>query len=94
MVAKKTALEHLSQIVAEHPHSPASMRVTVTVGELRDLKSRIDLLTDTVVGAAALYAGELDGPEASYVAEGLHLTATELVDTTPRLKGAYMGGDL
>jgi hypothetical protein len=45
MAGKQTALERLDQIVAEHPHSPASTRVTVTVGDLRDWKARLDRLT-------------------------------------------------
>ena len=41
----KTALARLSQLLAEHPHSPGSKRVPVTLEDLRDLKSRIDRLT-------------------------------------------------
>jgi hypothetical protein len=41
----KTALERLSQLLAEHPHSPGSKRVTVTLGDLRELRDRIDRLT-------------------------------------------------
>lgn len=45
MAAKKSAVERLDQIVAEHPRSPASMRVTITLGDARDLKARLDWLT-------------------------------------------------
>jgi hypothetical protein len=45
MAGKKTALERLAQLVAEHPHSPAGMRVTITLGDARDLKNRLDWLT-------------------------------------------------
>jgi hypothetical protein len=41
----KTALDRLGQIVAEHPRSPASTRVTITLGDARDLKARLDWLT-------------------------------------------------
>jgi hypothetical protein len=40
----KTALDRLDQIVAEHPHSPGSKRVPVTLEDLRDLKARLDWL--------------------------------------------------
>ena len=45
MAGRKTALERLDQIVAEHPRSPGSLRVPVTLGDLRDLKARLDWLT-------------------------------------------------
>lgn len=48
----KTALERLDQIVAEHPHSPASTRVSMTLGDLRDLGARIDWLTAECAAAA------------------------------------------
>jgi hypothetical protein len=41
----KTALARLSQLLAEHPHSPGSLRVTVTLGDLRELRDRIEWLT-------------------------------------------------
>jgi hypothetical protein len=44
MATKKTAVERLAQIVAEHPRSPASTRVTITLGDARDLKHRLDWL--------------------------------------------------
>jgi hypothetical protein len=44
MAAKKTALERLDRIVAEHPRSPGSLRVPVTLDDLRDLKARLDWL--------------------------------------------------
>jgi hypothetical protein len=88
----KTALERLAQIVAEHPHSPGSQRVSLTLGEVRDLNARIAMLTDTVVMAAALWFEEIKDPrEADYASECLHETATDLVKTTPRLKGAFKG---
>jgi hypothetical protein len=40
----KSALDRLTQLVAEHPHSPASTRVSLTLGEVRDLKWRLDWL--------------------------------------------------
>lgn len=53
----KTALDRLDQIVAEHPHSPASTRVSLTLGDVRDLKRRIERLTaelrDATDGEAA-----------------------------------------
>jgi hypothetical protein len=78
MAAKKTALEHLAQIVAEHPHSPVGTRVPVTVGELRDLSTRIDWLSDMVVSAAALHTGRLSRQESEYVEEELLLVAADL----------------
>lgn len=44
MAGKKTAVERLDQIVAEHPRSPGSLRVPVTLEDLRDLKARLDWL--------------------------------------------------
>jgi hypothetical protein len=44
-MATKTALERLSQLLAEHPHSPGSLRVTVTLGDLREPRDRLDWLT-------------------------------------------------
>lgn len=49
----KTALDRLAQILDEHPHSPASTRVSMTLGEARDLKARIDWLTDELHDAKA-----------------------------------------
>lgn len=48
----KSALDRLAQIVAEHPHSPGSTRVTLTLGEVRDLKRRLDWLTAECAAAA------------------------------------------
>jgi hypothetical protein len=39
----KTALDRLTQLLAEHPHSPGSQRVTLA--DLRELRDRIDWLT-------------------------------------------------
>jgi hypothetical protein len=91
-MAKQTAFEHLDQILAEHPHSPASTRIPVTLGELRDINGRLVMLTDMVVTAAALWFEQItDRREADYASECLHETASELVKTTPRLKGAFKG---
>jgi hypothetical protein len=90
MASKMTAVEHLEQIVEEHPHSPGSQRVSLTLGEVRDLKAQIAMLTDTVVMAAALYFEEItDEREAGYASEVLHETAQGLVRSTPRLKGGH-----
>jgi hypothetical protein len=77
-MAKRSALDHLDQIVVEHPHSPASTRIPVTLGELRDLKTRIDRLADMVASAAALQAGELSRQEGEYVEEELRVVAADL----------------
>jgi hypothetical protein len=53
----KSALDRLDQIIAEHPHSPGSQRVTLTLGEVRDLKSRIDRLTAEHEAAAETGGG-------------------------------------
>ena len=53
MVGRKTALARLSQLLAEHPHSPGSLRVPVTLGDLRDLHARITWLTDELHDAKA-----------------------------------------
>jgi hypothetical protein len=92
MPTKKTAVERLEQIVEEHPHSPASTRVSLTLGEVRDLRAKLAMLTDGVVGAAALYFGELDSRDEPYASEELCQMALDLVKTTPRLKGAFKGG--
>ena len=93
MPAKKTALDRLDQIAAEHPHSPASTRVTLTLGEVRDLKARNAWLTDTIVMAAELWFEEITDPsERDYASECLHETAADLVKSTPRLKGAFKTG--
>lgn len=92
MAGKKTAIEEVAQILEEHPHSPASTRVSVTLGVLRDIAAKNAMLTDTVVMAAALWFEEIkDQREADYASECLHETATDLVKTTPRLKGAFKG---
>lgn len=84
MAGKKAALERLTQLVAEHSHSPAGTRVSVTVGELRDLSARIDWLSDMVVSAAALHTGRLSSQESEYVEEELLLIAAELEKSGPR----------
>jgi hypothetical protein len=45
VAGKQSALARLSQLLAEHPHSPGSLRVPVTLGDLRELRDRIDWLT-------------------------------------------------
>jgi hypothetical protein len=91
-MAAKTAFEHLDQILAEHPHSPASTRIPVTLGELRDINGRLVMLTDMVVTAAALWFDQIkDQREADYASECLHETASDLVKTNPRLRGAFDG---
>lgn len=92
MASKKTAVERLDQIVEEHPHSPASQRVSLTLGEVRDLKAKLAMLADAVVGAAALYFGELDSRYEPVASEELQEMALDLVRSTPRLKGAFKGG--
>lgn len=93
MPAKKTALEHLSTIVEDHARSLASTRVTITVGEARDLYAKIAMLTDTVVMAAELWFEEIKDPrEADYASECLAETAADLVKANPRLKGAFKSG--
>lgn len=54
----------------------------------------IAMLEDAVVGAAVLWFGEkpAGGPDQGYLSECLHLTASQIVNTVPRLKGAYKGG--
>jgi hypothetical protein len=89
----KTAVERLDQIVTEHPHSPGSQRVSLTLGEVRDLKARLDWLADMVVAAAALNSGELSRQEREYVEEELRLVAADLAKSGPRyIPGKFKGG--
>lgn len=91
MSTQKT-LNRLDQIAEEYPHSPASTKVQLTLGEVRDIKARIAWLTDTVVMAAALWFEEIkDQREADYASESLHEVALDLVRENPRLKGAFKG---
>jgi hypothetical protein len=93
MATKQTAFEHLGTVVEDHARSLASTRVTITVGEARDLYAKIAMLTDTVVMAAELWFDEIkDQREADYASECLHETAADLVKANPRLKGAFRGG--
>lgn len=91
MATKQTALEHLNTIVEDHARSLGSTRVTITVGEARDLYAKIAMLTDTVVMAAELWFEEIkDDRERDYASECLHETAADLVKSTP--KGAFKTG--
>jgi hypothetical protein len=91
-MAALKAIEHLDQIAAGHPHSPASTRVQLTLGEVRDLNARITWLTDSLVAAAALWFGEIEDPsERDYASEELHEIALDLVRENPRLKGGFRG---
>lgn len=61
--------------------------------EVRRLRAREAMLTDTVVTAAAVIFEEIPrGPELDYATEDVHLTAMDLVAANPRLSGAYRGG--
>lgn len=92
MAGKQTAFEYLDRVLAEHPHSPASTRIPVTLGELRDINGQLVMLTDAVVTAAALWFEQIeDQREADYASECLHETASDLVKNNPRLKGAFDG---
>lgn len=87
------AVQQLEKIVQDNAGKTGKLRFTLTLDELRDLNARITMLTDSVVGAAALHFGEIkDSSEASYASEELHLTASDLVREFPRLAGGYKGG--
>jgi hypothetical protein len=60
---------------------------------IRELEAKVAMLTDTVVMAACLWFGEMEGSEANYASEVLHETASDLVRNNPRLAGAYKGAD-
>lgn len=89
-MSTQEAINRLDRITEERPHSPASTKVTLTLGEVREIKARIAWLTDTVVMAAALWFDQIaDKREADYASESLHELAADLVNETPRLKGAF-----
>lgn len=91
-MSSQSTIENLGRIVAERQNQRASTPVTITLGEARDLNARIAWLTDTVVMAAALWFGQIkDQREADYASESLHELAADLVNETPRLKGAFKG---
>jgi hypothetical protein len=91
-VSSEKALNHLVKVVQDNAGRTGGTRITLTLAQLRDIDARVSWLTDTVVGAAALHAGEItDESEAGYAAEELHEVASALVAEYPRLAGGYKG---
>jgi hypothetical protein len=74
------------------PDMPTRTAVTIALGDARELLGELAMLTDMVVTAAAMDAGELSEREQEYAGEALHELAADLVAANPRLKGAYRGG--
>lgn len=72
----------------------ARAEITVHVKDIPEVRGYIAQLEDAVVASAALWFDEIPpGPQQDYASECLHLAASEIVKTTPRLKGAYKGAD-
>lgn len=59
----------------------------------RETAGYVAELEDAVVGAAAVIFEEITGSEANYGTECIHLMASRIVNTVPRLAGAYKGAD-
>lgn len=63
---------------------------TTTPARSREDAAYIAMLEDTVVAAATVLFGGGTGPESEgYLTEGIHLMASEIVRTVPRLAGAW-----
>lgn len=75
------------------PTARLATPITITLDDAKAILGREAQLTDAVVMAAALWFGEVkDERESAYASEALHETATDLVNTSPRLAGAFKGG--
>jgi hypothetical protein len=59
------------------------------IKEVRRLRGENAMLTDAVVGAAALWFAQIDSPLADYASESLHEMAADLVRKNPRLAGSF-----
>lgn len=59
----------------------------------RETAGYVAELEDTVVGAACILFGEVKGSQADYGTECIHAMASRIVNTVPRLAGAYKGAD-
>lgn len=58
--------------------------------EIAQLRAQVAMLTDAVVGAAALWFGQIqNSSERDAMSEELHETAADLVKNNPRLAGAF-----
>lgn len=68
-VTTRTAFERLEQTVEQHPHSPASTRVTLTLGDARDLRARILWLEAELSDATGPDQATVDRVEREYFPE-------------------------